>query len=246
MSFQYYQTVEDVVQFVRGILSESRDKNVPFITGSIAYSAFVSMLPLILLLAIAASAIGGERMATYVQGATGRYLSPSGQSLLTESIGQAGSQAGLSVIGLVVLLGRVLRVFRALDTAFSAIYDTERKNDILDQFRDGLVVLLTLGFALFAVLTAGLGRRFAPDLPFPGFVGEILLITGLSIVCSPIRHWQARSLQDLVEPHPAQREQRHEKREDDQFERSFSQPSEVQQHPPVAVKISGRHGDPSE
>lgn len=154
--------------------------------GSIAYSAFVSLLPLVLLLVIAASALGGERMASYVRTATGSYLSPNGQSLLTDSIGQASGQTGLSILGLVVLLWGVLKVFRALDTAFSTIYDTQQKNDLVNQFRDGLVVLFALGFALLAVLVAGLSLQFLRDLPFPGLVSGGLLIIGLSIVFVPI------------------------------------------------------------
>ncbi|MFW5956144.1 MAG: hypothetical protein ACOCQY_01960 [Halorhabdus sp.] len=41
-------------------------------TGSIAYSTFVSLFPLVLLLMIAASVLGGEPLADYVQEVTAR------------------------------------------------------------------------------------------------------------------------------------------------------------------------------
>ena len=59
--------------------------------GSIAYSAFVSLLPLVLLLTIAASVLGGGALADRVRGLTESYLTPSGQTLLIDSISQAGS-----------------------------------------------------------------------------------------------------------------------------------------------------------
>lgn len=186
MCSQYTHTAKNAVQIVRDIVDEIRDKNVPFMAGSLAYSAFVSLLPLILLLMIAASVLGGESLANQVQAVTESYLTPSGQSLLADSIGSAGSQAGVSILGVIVLLWGVLRVFRALDTAFSAIYDTQWKNDLLHQFKDGLVVLVSLGIALLVVLVAGLSLHLVPDLPFPRLAREVLLIFGLSIVFIPI------------------------------------------------------------
>ena len=186
MSSRHRRSAEAVVEVVRGIVRESERKNVPFMAGSIAYSAFVSLLPLVLLLVIAASVIGGEALADRVQRVTESYLSPAGQSLLADSIGQAGSQTGLSLLGLVVLLWGAFRVLRALDTAFSAIYDTQAENDLRNQLADGVVVLVTFGGALFAVVLAGLSLRYAPDLPFPRLVREALLLIGLSVVFVPV------------------------------------------------------------
>lgn len=186
MSTRFTHTIENAVQIVRGIIHESRVKNVPFMAGSIAYSAFVSLLPLVLLLTIAAAVVGGESLADRVQVVTENYLSPSGQSLLADSIAQASSQVGLSILGVVVLLWGVLRVFRALDTAFSAIYDTQLRNDLPNQFKDGIVVLVSLAVALFVVLVAGLALRLVPTLPLPQLTEEVLLIFALSIVFAPI------------------------------------------------------------
>lgn len=186
MSSQYRRLAGNAVRVGRDIVREIRTNNVPFMAGSIAYSAFVSLLPLVLLLVIAASAIGGESLAARVQGVTERYLSPSGQSLVTDSISQAGSRTGLSVLGILVLLWGVFRVFRALDTAFSALYDTQERNDLINQFKNGTIVLVALGGALFGVIVAGTGLQFVPGLPFPRLVRGASLILGLSIVFVPV------------------------------------------------------------
>jgi len=91
MSSRTAHTAETTVHVVRGIAQESKEKNVPFMAGSIAYSAFVSLLPLVLLLTIAASVLGGGALADRVRGLTESYLTPSGQTLLIDSISQAGS-----------------------------------------------------------------------------------------------------------------------------------------------------------
>ena len=186
MSPPYPHSAERAARIVRGVVQEAQIKNVPFMAGSIAYSAFVSLLPLVLLLVIAASVVGGEPLASRVRGATGSYLSPTGQSLLADSISQAGSQTGFSFLGIVVLLWGVFRVLRALDTAFSAIYDTQRRNDLPNQFRDGAVVLVALGAALPAMLAAAMILRFVPDLPVPGLVRSASLVLALSIVFLPV------------------------------------------------------------
>ncbi len=186
MRSQNTHTAEHSTEVVRGIIHVIRTKNVPFMAGSIAYSAFVSLLPLVLLLTIAASILGGEALVTRVQAVTENYLTPSGQSLLIDSISQAGSQTGLSILGSVVLLWGILRVFRALDTAFSAIYDTQWKNDFVNQLKDGIVVLASLGVALFVVVGAGLALRLVPDLPFPTLARGALLVFGLTVVFLPI------------------------------------------------------------
>jgi len=85
-----------------------------------------------------------------------------------------------------VLLWGILRVFRALDTAFSAIYDTQWKNGLPNQLKDGIVVLVSLGVTLVVVVGAGLLLRLVPNLPFPGLVRRALLIVGLSAVFIPI------------------------------------------------------------
>lgn len=177
---------ENAIEIARGIIHVIRTKNVPFMAGSIAYSAFVSLVPLVLLLTIVASILGGEALVTRVQAVTESYLTPSGQSLLIDSISQAGSQTGLSILGSVVLLWGILRVFRALDTAFSAIYDTQWKNDFVNQLKDGIVVLASLGVALFVVVGAGLALRLVPNLPFPMLTRGVLLVFGLTIVFLPI------------------------------------------------------------
>lgn len=116
----------------------------------------------------------------------GSYLTPAGQTIVIDSITQTSGRAGISVLGVTVLLWGVFRVFRALDTAFSTIYGTHRKNGILNQFRDGVVVLISLGVALGATIVATLALRVAPALPFPSVVNPLLLIIGLTIAFFPV------------------------------------------------------------
>lgn len=186
MSWAYPRRVDDAISLVQTVFDEMRAKDVPFMAGSIAYSAFVSLLPLLLLALLVASVLGGELMVTYVMGITGAYLSPTGQSLLTNAITRAAGRTGLSIISVVVLVWGVLKVFRGLDTAFSTLYETHSDNDFLNQIQDGIIVLIAMGAALLAVIVAAAVFALFPRLPFMRVWNPLLLIVGLTIAFLPI------------------------------------------------------------
>jgi len=80
----------------------------------------------------------------------------------------------------------VLRVFRALDTAISTIYGTRRTDELIEQFRDGIVVLLSLGLALSGVVAVTLLFGAAPRVPFAVAVNQVLLVIGLIVTFVPV------------------------------------------------------------
>jgi membrane protein len=174
------------VSFVRAVVREVRTKNVPFMAGSIAYSAFVSLLPLLLLVLLLATAVGGEAIATSMLASTEAYLSPTGEQLLSNAIERAAESTGLSILTGVVLVWGTFRVFRGLDTAFSVLYGTQRKNGLLDQFRDGIVVIGALGVALVAVVAASAVYSLVPALPLARVWKHLFLLAGLPIAFLPL------------------------------------------------------------
>jgi len=170
----------------RDVVAEVRERNVPFMAGSIAYSAFVSLFPLLLLALLVASAVGGQALADYVITNTGNYLTPTGRELLTDTILRAGARVEVSILGLLVLGWGVLKVFRGLDTAFSTLYESRRSNDFVDQVRDGLVVLGTIALAVAAMVAAGAVFATFEGLPYVRYLNPLLLVVGLTIAFFPI------------------------------------------------------------
>lgn len=161
-------------------------KHVPFMAGSIAYSAFLSLFPLLLLILIIASAIGGDELTAYVLSKAGTYLSPTGQDVVFSSVHRTADRTRLSLLGGVVLIWSVLRVFRGLDTAFSEIYETHRGETVSGQLIDGAVALITMVLAVGVVLLTSaaftLDRRFIVVRVFE----PVLLTLGLSIIFLPM------------------------------------------------------------
>ncbi|WP_458210221.1 YihY/virulence factor BrkB family protein [Haladaptatus sp. NG-SE-30] len=179
-------TVSDLWILVKRVLSDVSEKNVTFMAAGIAYNAFVSLAPMLLLLLFVISIFGGgleARIATVV----GRWL-PGPIANVVQEIFQGNSSAtSVSFVGLVVLIWGTLKIFRGLDTAFSEIYETESSNSFLDQLTDSLVVLVALVIAIVATVgVSAIFAWFSDTIPFIGYLTPVILILGLVVAFFPI------------------------------------------------------------
>jgi membrane protein len=162
-----------------------REENVPLMAAGIAYYAFASLLPLLLLVLLVAALVDRQGIANRVVDAVSGFA-PAAGGLLEAAIESAGQGTGVSVIGVVVLLWGALKVFRGLDTAFSEIYDTSAEVTVLDQLRDGLVVLASLGLALAATVAVGVVVTVVPLGQFARFAPIAVLLIGLALAFFPM------------------------------------------------------------
>lgn len=157
----------------------TKEEEVTFLAASVAYYAFVSLIPAVVLALFVATTFGGDGLATFVVDATGQFLTASGQDVLTSALEGNGERGGVTVVGLALLLWGTLKVFRALDITFSKVYGAESESSILDQLLDSLVVLGSIGltlllmFVLAAVLASlklGLLLELASVLVLPALL----------------------------------------------------------------------------
>jgi membrane protein len=171
---------------LRAIVHELRVEKVTFMAGSIAYHAFVSMLPLLVLVLTIISTVGDRGLETAFVSFAETVLTPSTGEILIGQLETAGASTSLSILGLGVLLWGTLRIFRGLDTAFSDIYGTGSANSFADQFTDGIVVFLTFGLAL----VAGWAINSILSSVEPGVVATVIrpviLVIGLVITFMPM------------------------------------------------------------
>lgn len=166
--------------------TEISEKNVTFMAAGIAYNAFVSLAPMLLLLLFVVSVFGGGLEGRIV--ALARSSLPGPIADVIARVFQDGSAvAGASVIGLVALVWGTLKIFRGLDTAFSEIYETEGQNSFVDQVRDGVVVLVALVVAIIATVGASsVFTTFSDTIPFLGYLTPVGLVVGLVIAFLPM------------------------------------------------------------
>jgi membrane protein len=181
--------VRNAVPFAKSVVAGIQEKNVPFMAASIAYHAFISLIPLLVLVFFFVSITGDEQLAGDVAATTEGFLPESGQLMLEEAIADSPATAGASIIGLVTLTWGALKIFRGIDTAFSEIYDSVEESSLLVQLRDAFLVLGGVGLALLAASGATVAFALLPDVPFLGLVNPLLLVVGLSIAFFPMYYY---------------------------------------------------------
>jgi membrane protein len=179
-------TTERVLTVVRALVHEFRAERVTFMAGSIAYHAFVSLLPLLLLVLAVISAVGSRSLQDGLIALTSAVLTPGASDALIAELESANATTGVSVLGAALLVWGTLRIFRGLDTAFSDIYESGTANTFTDQLADGLAVLFAVAFAV--ILGAVVETRIGGLAAIPGgwFVRRLVLVVGLFVVLFPM------------------------------------------------------------
>ncbi|ADD07034.1 UPF0761 family protein [Natrialba magadii ATCC 43099] len=179
----------DAVSFGKTVVAGIQEKNVPFMAAGIAYQAFISLLPLLVLIFFVVTILGDEQFASQVATSTGEFLPESGQMMVEDAIAESPATAGSTLIGVVVLVWGALKIFRGLDTAFSEIYEAGGTGSFVQQLRDAGLVLGAIGGALIAASAASLLLAFFPDIPFLGLVSPLILVVILSIAFLPMFYY---------------------------------------------------------
>jgi len=184
--------VGGIGRVVRHTVREVRDDRITFIAASLAYYAFVSLVPLMLLAVVAASLFGGEALVIALANRATAALGQQAGDLVRETLAGTTGQAGAGVVGTAVLLWSGLKLFRGMDVAFSTVYGAPLPESIVDQLRNGVVTLGAVGVGIAATVAVGVALAVLdPDLVVVGFdlagvVGTLVLVGGLTAAFLPL------------------------------------------------------------
>ncbi|ADB62065.1 ribonuclease BN [Haloterrigena turkmenica DSM 5511] len=172
---------------VGSVVALARDRNLTFLAAGIAYYAFVSTIPLLLLAVTIASFVGGQALADRVASMLSQQLSSSGQQMVSQALTNPSGRAAASVVGFFGVVWSALKLFRGLDQAFDEIYADEVDVSLLGQVWDGIVVIV--GIALSVALVVAVGAALSIlnlQIPFANVLGSLVLIVVLAIAFLPI------------------------------------------------------------
>ncbi|MFB6164742.1 MAG: YihY/virulence factor BrkB family protein [Haloarculaceae archaeon] len=172
----------------RVVLAHALATDVPFMAGAIAYQAFVSLLPLLFLLVVVATAIGGQRVTDHLLAITAEQLPRSAQGLVREAVRTAVANTGNSLVGVVVLGFGAVAVFSGLDKAFTDLYDVDRGTTLPNQLRDAGLVLGALALSTLAIAAAWTLVVLPVTLPLGGLLRPVALALGLIVAFYPAYH----------------------------------------------------------
>ncbi len=166
---------------VRSVVREAQEKEVSFLAASIAFYAFFSVIPVLMLFLAVASAVGGEALEGRILDFVGVYLSPEGEVVVDQALTSPAGRLGASIVSVAALSWSALKVFRAVDIAFDRIYEAEERATLGRRLVNGGVVLGAVGVGLLLMVVF---RALAASLGVP-YVGWLVLFGGLVAVFAP-------------------------------------------------------------
>lgn len=164
----------------RTVVTEARAVEVPFLAAALAYYALVSVVPLLLFVFVVGSTLADGAAASELLDAVGRFLSPAGRDLVTETVGDPRGRGGATIAGTGVLLWGALRLFRGFDAAFARVYGQTGRSLVAGLRAAATVLLCTgAGFLLAvagSVVVAGVGGLLAQVLAVPVSLVTLTLV----------------------------------------------------------------------
>ncbi|WP_254536185.1 YihY/virulence factor BrkB family protein [Halomarina litorea] len=173
---------------VRSVVDVARDRNITLLAAGFAYYAFVSIIPLLVMVLVVGSLVGGEAFAQFVVGQVESALSQSGADLVRNALTGGAGRAGAGAVSFLLLVWSALKVFRGLDIAFAEVYEVGDDPSLPQQVRDGLVALgaIAVGIALMVAVGAVLGTELLRSIPYLNVVGALALLAGLTVTFLPL------------------------------------------------------------
>lgn len=169
----------------RAVIELAADTQISLLAAALAYYAFVSAVPFVVLGVVLATTIGGDALADRVIAVAGRLLAPAGQELLRTAVTARSGLGGVTLAGLLVLLWGALRAFRAMDIAFSLVYGHSPRSFTVESFADAFVALSIVGVGVLVTLLASALVAFLPA-PFVGPVSAVGLFVLLLVAFFPL------------------------------------------------------------
>ncbi|WP_255191483.1 YihY/virulence factor BrkB family protein [Natronobeatus ordinarius] len=177
----------DARETLVSIYQVASDRELTFLAAGFAYYAFVSLIPLVVLALVVGSIVGGEELAQDLIEVAGDLLPDAGEDLVTIALTTEAGRAEASVIALAVATWGGLKVFRGLSKAFDEVYGEAGEDSLLEEIRDGIVIVFAIAVALGLMIVVGVILGIlAGEIPFVGVLSWVALILGLFVAFLPV------------------------------------------------------------
>lgn len=185
-------SVQRVIAVIRTVIDGIRSEQVTFIAASLAYYAFISLIPLLLLAIVVGSAVGGDAFSNAVSEPVTSSVGGEAGELVRTALENQSGQSGATVVSVLVLLWSGLKLFRGLDVAFSSVYGGPPADGIVSQLRNGLLSLFAVGIGV--ALTVAIGSIISLSgialvvggVDIIGTIGTIAQLGGLMLTLLPL------------------------------------------------------------
>ena len=164
------------------------EHDVKYPAAALAYYAFVSFIPLLMLL----FALVGERLAARIHGTTPEFLTPGAQRLVYEATTTATGRTWAALFAIGVLAWSSANVVVGFLTVVERIEGVPER-PLGSQVRDAVVVLGSIGLAIVAIVGTSALFPLPPVGPFAGLSGVVVLVSALTVAFLPMYYVPSRS-----------------------------------------------------
>lgn len=166
------------------IVHEIKVERITFMAGSIAYNAFVSLMPFLFLMLAIISALGDRQLEEGFVTLTESVVTPGAGEILVSELQSVPVSA--SIIGIALLIWGMLRIFRSIDMAFSNIYETQTENTLLNQLVDGTFVFVSISAVVISVIVVQSTFDIDPSAGGFWFVERLVLVLVVAVALLPM------------------------------------------------------------
>lgn len=177
---------DELIGIIVDIITLARREQFILTAASLAYFAFISLVPLLLLLVVAVSVLGGDALATRAVTRATQTVAAENADLLRDIVFSAANRQQATVVGAAVLLWGALLTFRALDTAFAGIYGTHDERSPLGMVIDVLLVFVVIVAAAVAMVATGVALSVFVRTQLWQTLGPLVLFAVLAVVFVPL------------------------------------------------------------
>jgi len=105
----------------RSVATVIQEKNVTFLAAGVAFYAFLSILPLLVLTLAVGSLVGGQALADRIVSLVEGQLSDQAATAIEDAVTSSTGRGGASIVSVVALVWSALKVFRGIDLAFDEV-----------------------------------------------------------------------------------------------------------------------------
>lgn len=177
----------DALEVATTVTRVAYEQDIKYPAAALAYYAFVSFIPLLLLV----FAVIGEQLAVQIAMTTPRFLTHEAQQLVYDAMTVATGRTGAGLFALVVLAWSGTNVVVSFQAVIERIENTAKRS-LSDQFRDAVIILGSFGLAIVSIIFTSTLFALLPAAPLVGFAGFLVLIGALTVAFLPLYYIPSR------------------------------------------------------
>lgn len=178
-----------------GRLAEEHDVKYP--AAALAYYAFVSQIPLLILVV----AVISDQLASQIRTITPDFLTPDAQQLLSEALVTGSGRTWAALLAVTVLAWSGANIVSGFQTALNRIERTARE-PLRTQLHDATSILGSFGLVIVAVILTNLLFALLPTGRVLSYSEPLVQFGALTVAFLPLYYAPSRVVTSLTEALP--------------------------------------------